>query len=162
LRPTAVQALAHGLFVGGMVGAPVGAVACATCALAFDHGPAPAVVGVGGLTGVLAGALLGAVAGGLIGLVVGRSCGADVDGLGVHPVPYAPGSLIPWRYVVDLHVERRGARIVVVLVLTSGESVALRAPYVGRLLAGDPEFERKLFALRNQWETHRTFNIYPD
>ena len=30
-------------------------------------------------------------------------------------------------------------------------------PYDGRWLAADPEFERKLFMLRNLWETHRTF-----
>jgi hypothetical protein len=38
----------------------------------------------------------------------------------------------------------------------------LRAPYHGRLLASDPGFERKLFMLRNLWETHRTFAIEHD
>jgi hypothetical protein len=94
--------------------------------------------------------------------VVRRERGVDVDDVGVHPVPYAPGSLIPWRYVIDLHAERRGSRIVAVLRVRSGECVVLRAPYTGRLLAADAQFERKLFVLRNRWETHRSFNIYPD
>ena len=30
---------------------------------------------------------------------------------------------------------------------------------IGKQLAADPEFERKLFMLRNLWETHRTFAV---
>jgi hypothetical protein len=155
LRPTAAQALAHGLHVGGAVGVALGGPAVLVWVLRADPGAL-------GLCAIATCALIGAAGGGLLGLVVRRERGVDVDDIGIHPVPYAPGSLIPWRYVVDLHAERRGGRIVVVLRLTSGETVILRAPYTGGLLAVDPEFEQKLFALRNRWETHRSFNIYPD
>jgi hypothetical protein len=49
-----------------------------------------------------------------------------------------------------------------VVYLDTGQTAWLRAPYHGRLLASDPGFERKLFMLRNLWETHRTFAIEHD
>jgi hypothetical protein len=168
LRPTATQALAHGLCLGGATGAALAAptivVAMVMTAPAVRGGRADlsALALIAAMIGVVAAfALVGASVGGLIGLAVWRGCGVDVDDVGVHPVPYAPGTLIPWRYVVDLQAERRGGRIVAVMWLQSGERVILRAPYTGRLLAADAEFERKLFVLRNRWETHRSFNIYP-
>jgi hypothetical protein len=155
LRPTAAQALAHGLYVGGVAGVVLGGPVA--LAWVFDGGPP-----VLGLCAVAIGGLVGAAAAGPVVLIVWRERGVDVDDVGLHPVPYVRGSFIPWRYVADMHAERRGGRIVVVLRLTSGDGVILRAPYTGGLLAVDPEFERKLFALRNRWETHRSFNIYPD
>jgi hypothetical protein len=168
LRPTATQALAHGLCLGGATGLALGAPAIVVAAVMAEPTARrgvdlTAVDMVAAAIGVVAAfALVGASVGGLVGLVVWRERGVDVDEVGVHPVPYAPGSLIPWRYVVDLHTERHGGRIVAVMRLRSGECVILRAPYTGRLLAADAEFERKLFVLRNRWETHRSFNIYPD
>ena len=53
-------------------------------------------------------------------------------------------------------------RTQVVVYLDTGQTAWLRAPYHGRLLASDPGFERKLFMLRNLWETHRTFAIEHD
>ena len=102
---------------------------------------------------------LGAVVGAVLKLVFGRHDGADVDDRGIHPVP---GGFASWRQVSDLRCERRGGRTQVVVDLNSGQSAWLRAPYHGRFLAADPEFERKLFMLRNQWETHRTFAIEHD
>jgi hypothetical protein len=169
LRPTATQALAHGLCLGGAAGMALGAPAIVVAAVMAEssarraHPDLTAFDMVTAAIGVVAAfALVGASVGGLVGLVVWRERGVDIDDVGVRPVPYAPGSLIPWRYVVDLHTERRGGRIVAVMRLRSGECVILRAPYTGRLLAADAEFERKLFVLRNRWETHRSFNIYPE
>jgi hypothetical protein len=166
LRPTATQALAHGLCLGGATGVALSAPAIVIAVVLAEpggHGGLSALDLIVASCGVVAAfALVGASVGGLVGLVLWRHRGVDLDDVGVHPVPYAPGSLIPWRYVVDLHTERRGSRNVVVMRVRSGESVILRAPYTGRLLAADAEFERKLFVLRNRWETHRSFNIYPD
>jgi hypothetical protein len=102
--------------------------------------------------------------GGLVALVFGRQGGADIDDLGIYPVPAAAagGGFTSWRRVNDLRCERRRGRTQVVVYLDSGQIAWLRAPYHGRLLASDREFERKLFMLRNLWETHRTFAIGRD
>jgi hypothetical protein len=100
----------------------------------------------------------GAAVGAGCGLMLGRSRGIDVDDLGIHPVPRRPGELLPWRRVTDVRTERRGPRIVIA-VDVSGASTRLRAPYDGWFLARDPDFEEKLFMLRNKWETHRSFNL---
>ncbi|GAA1794937.1 hypothetical protein GCM10009682_15840 [Luedemannella flava] len=107
-----------------------------------------------GLALVAAGAAVGA----LCGLALGRSVGVDVDDVGIHPVPRRAGELLPWRRVADVRTERRGARIVIA-VDVAGVTTRLRAPYDGWFLARDPEFEEKLFMLRNLWETHRSFNL---
>ncbi|MGH3659089.1 MAG: hypothetical protein ACRDUA_20750, partial [Micromonosporaceae bacterium] len=65
----------------------------------------------------------------------------------------------PWRQVVDIRTERRGWRTVVVVSHASGALWRLRAPYDGRWLSHDPQFEPKLFNLRNLWETYRTRSI---
>jgi hypothetical protein len=59
----------------------------------------------------------------------------------------------------DLCTARRGGRTRVTVHLDSGRVAWLSAPYNGRWLAGDHQFERKLFMLRNQWETHRSFTV---
>jgi hypothetical protein len=107
--------------------------------------------------------LCGMIVGGLVALLFGRQGGADIDDLGIHPVR-APGphGFTSWRRVNDLRCERRRGRTQVVVYLDSGQTASLRAPYHGRLLASDPAFERKLFMLRNLWETHRTFAIERD
>jgi hypothetical protein len=62
---------------------------------------------------------------------------------------------VPWRRVEDLRTERRGGRIRISVYLAGGHALRLPAPYDGRLLSADPQFERKLFMLRHLWETHR-------
>jgi hypothetical protein len=107
--------------------------------------------------------LVACVTGGAFaGLAYGRDSGVDADDLGIHLVPARPGGLVPWQRVVDLRAERRGARTVVAVYAESGSVTRLRAPYDGQLLASDPEFERKLFMLRNLWETHRTFDLHAE
>jgi hypothetical protein len=157
-RPTVSQAFGRGTFLGGALGLG----ACALSLLAW------AMRGDGSrswLAGVLL--LCGVIGGGLTAVMFGRQGGADIDDLGIHPVPSGqPGpqdtGFTSWRRVNDLRCERRRGRTQVVVYLDSGQSASLRAPYHGRLLASDPEFERKLFMLRNLWETHRTFAIERD
>ena len=157
-RPTATQALGRGGFLGGVVG-------LAACALIL------AVSAVRGheLRGWLAGVplLCGVGVGGLLALIFGRQGGADIDDRGIHPVLAGPpgphdGGFASWQRVDDLRCERRRGRTQVVVYLNTGQTAWLRAPYHGRLLASDPGFERKLFMLRNLWETHRTFAIERD
>lgn len=154
LRPTATQAFAHGAWRGVIVGAGSG---LASLVVDWIVGmPAPGWL-------VLIMPVLGAPAGGFIGLVLGRAGGADLDDFGLHPVPYGHPGNIAWQRIVAVRTERRGARIHIALYLDDGQYAVLPAPYDGRLLGGDPEFERKLFMLRHLWETHRTFGLrhYP-
>jgi hypothetical protein len=95
------------------------------------------------------------------GLVGGTDVGADVDDLGIHRVPPMPSSFAPWVAVADLRAERRAGRTVVALYLDGGMVIRMAAPYDGRLLSRDPEFERKLFTLRNLWEMHRRWAPHP-
>jgi hypothetical protein len=68
-----------------------------------------------------------------------------------------------WQQVVDVRTERRGNRSVVVVDLDTGRVWRLAAPYDGPALHRDPEFEEKLFTLRDLWETYRTrLPEYPD
>ena len=75
-------------------------------------------------------------------MALGRDEGADVDDLGIQPVPAEQGPFLAWGSVHDLRVERRGGRAQVAVYLDTGQVSRLRAPYDGRLLAADPEFER--------------------
>ena len=153
-RPTASQALARGAGQGARVG--LGAAGLLLC------------LGLTGLAGRLGVAswLLGmipivllTIAGGLVGVVFGRAEAMVVDGWGIRSVPSPFGPAAAWHHVEDLQTERRGGRIRVALLLDSGRVEQLPTPYDGRWLAGDPGFERKLFMLRNLWETHRSFTV---
>jgi hypothetical protein len=88
--------------------------------------------------------------------LLGALPGTEVDDAGIRP---ATGPDIPWSAVLDMRAERHGRRTVVALRLDSGEVRQLRAPYDGCFLAHDQEFECKLFALRNLWETHRRWPL---
>src|SRR5262245_44524418 len=150
-RPTAAQALAHGLVVGGPPGLALGVVLAAASLSGRLDLPAWWV----GLTPFVAITAVGAVA----GVAYGLQDGTDADDRGIRS-----GSAVDWREIEDLRPERSGGRIRVALLLDTGAVTRLRAPYDGRFLAGDRRFERKLFMLRNLWETHRSFalgNRYP-
>ena len=157
-RPTVTQALGRGAMVGGALGLAASALTLLAWALGGNE-----------MRDWLAGVpvLCGVIGGGLVALVFGRQRGADIDDAGIHPVrtgqpgPHDAG-FTSWRRVNDLRCERRRGRTQVVVYLDSGRTAWLGAPYHGRLLASDPEFERKLFMLRNLWETHRTFAIERD
>ncbi len=149
LRPTVVQAMGRGGYFGVLVG--LGTAAVVVLASWITGG----WLGAAGWSAVLAPPIVGGVTGGVLGLVFGRGEGADVDDFGVRPVPDLATGPLPWRGVEDLRTERRGGRIRVAVYLTGGRTVRLSAPYDGRLLGADPQFERKLFMLRHLWETHR-------
>jgi hypothetical protein len=149
LRPTIAQAIGRGGYLGVLVGLAVSAVVVLASWMTGGWS------GDAGWPAVLAPLILGGVTGAVLGLAFGRSGGADVDDVGVRPVPDLPIGRVPWRGVEDLRTERRGGRIRVAVYLTGGRAVRLSAPYNGRLLGADPHFERKLFMLRHLWETHR-------
>jgi hypothetical protein len=111
------------------------------------------------LVPLLGGALIGAVA----GLLGGRSTGVDADDLGLHRVPSVsarwPPPFAPWQRISDIRAERRGSRTVVAIYFDFGSVSRLPAPYDGRWLARDAQFEWKLFTLRNLWETHRSGSL---
>src|SRR5690242_5885991 len=141
-RPTARQAIGHGLFVG-LVGAlfvtvaVTGVLAIVSTIRRVDTGGSYAAMAFAAL--VTLG--LPTVGGALVGLVWGRRIGTQVDELGVRPT--SSESAQPWRKVIDLRTERRGGRIQVAAYLDNGAVVRLPAPYDGRLLAHDPGFEHK-------------------
>jgi hypothetical protein len=149
-RPTRVQAFGRGAYLGGLAGAAVGLL---LVVLAAVFTPTAWLVALAFLVPVTTGGVMG----GLSGLFFGRDVGSDVDDLGIYAIPGGVGSDASWRHVADVRTERRRGRTHVAVYLESGRVVRPPAPYDGRLLAGDAEFERKLFMLRNLWETHRTF-----
>jgi hypothetical protein len=153
-RPTASQALARGACWGATLGL-AGAAAALTLAVAglTRRLDAPAW-----LLGVIPLVLLTA-AGAAAGVIFGREEGTDVDDWGIRTVPAIVGPVAAWQHVEDLQTERRGGRIRVALLIEGGRVAQLPAPYDGRWLAADREFERKLFMLRNLWETHRSFTV---
>lgn len=149
LRPTPVQAAGR----GGQIGATAGATGSVVAGLA-------AWVVAGGLdpvgwAAVLAPLVVGGSIGAGLGVVFGRAEGVDIDDLGIRSVPAALHAYAAWRQVADLRAERHGGRIHVTVYLRDGRSVRLRAPYNGRMLAADPQFERKLVMLRHLWIAHR-------
>jgi hypothetical protein len=91
------------------------------------------------------------VGGGLGGVAVGRVTGTQISARGIR----TRSVFAPWDEVVDLRAERRGGRTVVSVYLDSGASVQLQAPYSGGLLADDPRFEGKMFALSALARSHR-------
>jgi hypothetical protein len=156
-RPTCLQALGRGAYLGGLaglVGCLVITVLAVTGVTRWLGAPAPIV-----LLLPLAPVLVGLVVGGLLGPFCCRQSGADVDDLGIRIVPRRPGGHTSWQRIEDLRAERRGGRTRVTIYSGSGQIGWLRAPYTGRWLAGDPEFERKLFMLRNVLATHRSFTL---
>lgn len=154
LRPTGRQAAARGAWRGGLVGAVLLIAAAIGYAAGIRPGGAWWIVVVAAVAVVAMCALLGAA----VGAARGHWRGVDADELGLHPVPRRPGELVPWQRVAEVRAERRGWRTVVV-VDTIVETTRLRAPYDGWLMARDPEFEEKLFMLRNMWETYRSYNL---
>jgi hypothetical protein len=151
-RPTYVQAIGRGAFLGMLIG-----VGCGAAVLVGFAAGAGSEVSV--WVAMLVPPFVGPVAGSLVGVTLGRDEGADIDDVGIRPVPASLGAFTPWASIHDVRVERRGGRAQVAVYLDSGSVRRLRAPYDGRLLAADREFERKLFMLRNLWETHRTFTV---
>jgi hypothetical protein len=87
--------------------------------------------------------------------LVTRRLGVHATEAGLRPAT-ARLRLVSWQQVVDVRTERRGSRSVVMVDLDTGRIWRLPAPYDGPALARDPEFEQKLFTLRNLWETYRT------
>lgn len=153
-RPTFTQALAH----GGMVGLVVGLVITLLSAVVIAV-ISPVRVSAAIWASIWATPLAGAVLGALLGSVFGRDRGSDIDDLGIHLVPRRPGEFAPWQRIDDVRTEWRAGRTHVVVSLDSGQLVTLAAPYDGRMLGGDSQFERKLFMLRNLWETHRSYTV---
>jgi hypothetical protein len=156
-RPTCLQALGRGGYLGGLVG-----LVCTVVVAALM------VTGVTRRLGVPAELLpslpliplvLAVFLGGLLGAVFCRQDGADIDDVGIRSVPRRRGGHTSWQRIEDLRAERLGGRTRVAVYLDSGRIGWLRAPYSGRLLASDPEFERKLFMLRNVLATHRSFTL---
>ena len=89
-----------------------------------------------------------------------RHGGVDATEHGLRRVTLrrASARFVPWHQVADISTERRGWRTIVVVTLRSGGQWRLRAPYDSRWLSHDPDFEPKLFRLRNLWETYRTWS----
>jgi hypothetical protein len=153
-RPTPVQALGRGGYLGGVLGV------AASPVLLLAWGLSAARAGIPCWLAVAAPLVAGPVLGATFGLAFGRITGTDVDNLGIHPVPGRPGLYAPWQRIEDLRTERVDGRTQVAVCFDTGYVARLGAPYDGRLLAGDPKFERKLFMLRNLWETHRSFTLH--
>jgi len=149
-RPTPLQAAIWGAWRGLAAGSAL-AVVLVALALAMRPG------GWGVAAALVVPATAGVVVGAAAGLVRGPRVGVDADDVGLRLRPPAPPGFIGWTEVADIRAERRGARTVIAVYLDSGLVSPLRAPYHGRWLSADPQFERKLFALRNLWETHRSW-----
>jgi hypothetical protein len=90
-----------------------------------------------------------------------RHGGVDATEQGLTRVTYRATAVrsVPWHQVLDIRTERRGWHKVVVIGQVCGSQWRLPAPYDGRWLFRDPEFEPKVFNLRNLWETYRTSGI---
>ncbi|HET6213797.1 MAG TPA: hypothetical protein VFE14_13115 [Micromonosporaceae bacterium] len=151
-RPTAAQAVGRGAYRGLLAGA----------ALAVGGGLAALVTAEAGWLAVGVVLLFGGTAiGAVLGAATGRDAGVDADDLGLHRVPGYPPAwpppLAPWGRIADIRAERRRSRTGVVVYLDTGVVQRLAAPYDGPLLSHDPQFESKLFTLRNLWETHRSW-----
>jgi hypothetical protein len=140
-RPTWRQAAGRGLFLGLVLAL----VAVAGLLLRGPRQP--------GLPGVLVSVAAFAVGVGGSALL-GRRLGVDATGAGLRAA--GRRGRVSWQRVVDVRTERRGSQSVVMVDLDTGRVWRLPAPYDGPALARDPEFEQKLFTLRNLWETYRT------
>jgi hypothetical protein len=149
-RPTAQQALGHGLYLGTLVSAVgVAAAILVAAVLAWSHAAQPPPW----LWPLLAFGPPAAGAG--LGLLTGRRTGTQLSAGGIRTLSVFADGVAPWSRVVDMRAERRGGRTVVSVYLDSGASVQLNAPYSGGLFAADPQFEVKMFALSYIWRSHR-------
>ncbi len=157
-RRTRRQALGRRLSLGCLA---AGGLALLLAAAGATRAAGGAALPAGLLIAYLAVVALPVPVGVVAGLLGGTGVGVDVDDLGIHRVPPVPSSFAPWVAVADLRAERRAGRTVVALYLDSGAVIRLAAPYDGRLLGRDPEFERKLFTLRHLWEMHRRWAPHP-
>ncbi len=151
-RPTRRQLVGHWLYLGLLASAGLLAVAAVPVIVGLlGAGPRPDPLlpawALWGLSPVPLGLL--------VGLAAPGGAGAVVDDRGVRRVPSSSGAVGAWTAIVDIRAERRAGRTAVALYLDTGAVVRLRAPYDGRLLGHDPDFERKVFTLRNLWENHR-------
>jgi hypothetical protein len=157
-RRTRRQALGRRLYLGCLVAGGLALLLAAALATRRAGGaPLPSGLVVACVMAVGLPVPVGLV----VGLLGGTGVGADVDDLGIHRVPPVPSSFAPWEAVVDLRAERRAGRTVVALYLDGGTVIRMAAPYDGQYLGRDPEFERKLFTLRNLWEMHRRWAPNP-
>ena len=95
------------------------------------------------------------IAGALVALVAGRRTGTQISAGGIRTLSVFSDDVASWDDVADLRAERRGGRTAVAVYLHSGASVRLQAPYSGGLLAADPGFEGKMFALSHLYRSHR-------
>jgi predicted amidohydrolase len=158
-RPTARQAVDHGLLFGLVSALAVMVVTAPVLALlaATDSGPSG-----GDASLMLGGALAVGVpplAGAALGLLWGRRVGTEFDEIGVRPMPANSAAVQPWGRVVDSCAERHGGRVHMAAHLDGGAVLRLTAPYDGRLLAHDPGFETKYFTVCQLWETHRRWGV---
>jgi hypothetical protein len=151
-RRTRRQALGRGMFIGGVIGVLlfVGGIVVAVARAATTGGTWPHESFI--LFSLL---LVPTAFGTLAGALSGVRSGVDADELGIHSVPPLPRSFGSWPAIADIRAERRRSKTIVAVYLESGAVLRLRAPYDGQMLAHDPRFERKFFALLNLWEAHR-------
>ena len=144
-RPTVRQLLSRNALACGVIG--LGALVVI------------AVIAMGGVDSlwVYVGALL-LVTGLAVAVVIehSRRGGVDVTEQGLRRVGTRSTRFVPWSQVLEIRTERRGWSTVVVVALTNGRRLRLRAPYDSDWLDHDPDFEPKFFNLRNLWETYRT------
>ena len=150
-RPTWQQAVCRGLYLGVLVS--VAAVSGGLFALMAGYALLDTDVAMRWLWLVLG--FGPPVLGIATSVLLCRRLGVEIDARGIRTVTPFARALQPWSKVTDLRAERRGNRTVVSVYLKSGASVQLRAPYSGELLAADPRFELKVFALSNLWRSHR-------
>jgi hypothetical protein len=90
-----------------------------------------------------------------------RHGGVDATAQGLTRVAYRASAsrFVAWHQVLDIRTERQGWYTFVVIGQVSGTRWRLFAPYDGKWLCRDPEFEPKVFYLRNLWETYRTGSV---
>jgi hypothetical protein len=151
-RPGWWQGFGRGAYLGAFAAAPLGLAGAVLCLVG-----APLCASTPVWLAGVAPLLLGPAAGGLVGAAFGRDAGADIDDRGIHPVPAAGDRYASWHRIEDVRTERVGGRTWITVCFDTGQVARLGAPYDGRLLGRDREFERKLFLLRNLWENHRSY-----
>lgn len=151
-RPTVRQLLGRTVLTGAVISAAT-AVALVLVALWGSRSPLVYLVFLPLL----------ASAGFVVLSEVFRHGGVDATEQGLTRITYRATAVrfVPWHQVLDIRTERRGWHTVVVIGQVSGSQWRLPAPYDGRWLFRDPEFEPKVFNLRNLWETYRTSGIEP-